>query len=557
VRDLLAGQPWFDLHQYRMDPPEGALMHWSRLIDAPVAALIVAGDFLGIGEAFALTAWPLLLLFAFLSGVTLTATALAGRQAAAPTLILSLLFIDPLLSFLPNDIDHHNAQYALLALTLAALLRFDVLRWAPLAVGIACGLMMAIALEMLPYLAVIASLIALLWALKARSCAGVALFATGFAVTPTLLYFATASPQARFACDSLSLAHAAPAAVAGFGLVALAVVFGDRGGAVARLGGLAMLAIVTAGTVVVVAPECVASPYGSLLPELKALWLSTILEAQPLPLYAIREPIGAIATAGPPCVALAIAACRLWSGSDARLDAWIFPFALLATALAISFYQVRTIPFANTIAIPIFGAWLATFTTRRGITSLWPLKHSLPLLARFALAVPLLYLAFGWLIVSAASFAGGGSFAPPDRNEPTNLSSTGMSEAERNCLDAESAILLQSVSAGLLLTPVFYGPAALLLSGHSVVAGPYHRAGAAILDSIHAMRLPADQAKVIIERRGIDYVAICATSRESGLAMSKAPEGLLAQLLSGSPPAWLTPVTAREESSLRLWRVRS
>ena len=37
VRDLLAGQSWFDLTQHRLDPPQGSPMHWSRLIDAPIA----------------------------------------------------------------------------------------------------------------------------------------------------------------------------------------------------------------------------------------------------------------------------------------------------------------------------------------------------------------------------------------------------------------------------------------------------------------------------------------------------------------------------------------
>ena len=42
VRDLLAGQGWFDLHQYRIDPGSGGvLMHWSRLVDAPIAAAIL------------------------------------------------------------------------------------------------------------------------------------------------------------------------------------------------------------------------------------------------------------------------------------------------------------------------------------------------------------------------------------------------------------------------------------------------------------------------------------------------------------------------------------
>ena len=100
VRDLVAGQNWFDLVQHRMDPPEGSLLHWSRLIDAPIAALMVLGDPFGIGERLALTVWPLTLLLGFMAGIMWTATALGGRRSAVPTLVLSLLFLDPLLSFL-------------------------------------------------------------------------------------------------------------------------------------------------------------------------------------------------------------------------------------------------------------------------------------------------------------------------------------------------------------------------------------------------------------------------------------------------------------------------
>ena len=42
VRDLLAGQGWFDLHQYRMGPPGGFVMHWSRLVDVPIAFILLA-----------------------------------------------------------------------------------------------------------------------------------------------------------------------------------------------------------------------------------------------------------------------------------------------------------------------------------------------------------------------------------------------------------------------------------------------------------------------------------------------------------------------------------
>ena len=33
VRDLIAGQGWFDLHQYRMGLPDEFSMHWSRLVE--------------------------------------------------------------------------------------------------------------------------------------------------------------------------------------------------------------------------------------------------------------------------------------------------------------------------------------------------------------------------------------------------------------------------------------------------------------------------------------------------------------------------------------------
>jgi hypothetical protein len=41
VRALLHGQSWYDLRDYRMNPPFGANIHWSRLVDLPIAGLIL------------------------------------------------------------------------------------------------------------------------------------------------------------------------------------------------------------------------------------------------------------------------------------------------------------------------------------------------------------------------------------------------------------------------------------------------------------------------------------------------------------------------------------
>ncbi|VAW13567.1 hypothetical protein MNBD_ALPHA11-599, partial [hydrothermal vent metagenome] len=41
VQDFLAGQGWFDKIQYRLNTPYGAPIHWSRLVDLPIAGLIL------------------------------------------------------------------------------------------------------------------------------------------------------------------------------------------------------------------------------------------------------------------------------------------------------------------------------------------------------------------------------------------------------------------------------------------------------------------------------------------------------------------------------------
>lgn len=555
VRDLLSGQGWFDLVQHRMDPPDGALMHWSRLIDAPIATLIVLGNVFGDGERFALIAWPLLLFLGLMAGVTLSATALAGRSAAVPALVLSLVFLDPLLFFLPNNVDHHNAQYALLALMLAAALRIGERPALAAVLGVGLAVMLAIGLEMLPYVAVFGAAVALRWGAGALGHRSTVFFGTAFGGAPVVLYLLTGSAYAPLACDSLSWAFAIPAAVAGLGLAGLASIVPDRRGAPFRIVGLALLGAATVATLVLIAPECLSGPYGQISPELKAVFLDNVTEAEPIWDYAARRPAAAIATLGPPVAALALALLKVSAGPPRQRLAWAMTLALLGMALALGFYQVRTLPYANVAAIAVLGAWLAELAARHKMTSLRPTKAALPVVAGFLIACPFTYLALGGAAVDALALATDGRVAPPQTPSAPGALTEGLTTAERECLDAGSAALFASVPKGQVLSPVFYGSAVLNLSDHTVVAGPYHRAGHAILDSIRATQGGVAEARAIVERRKVDYVAVCATSRESAVVAKKAPQGLLAKLLSGAAPGWLEPVAAPERTALRLWRV--
>ena len=52
VRAWLAGQGWYDLRQHRMDPPAGVSIHWSRIVDLPIAGLfLLLKPFLGYAQA--------------------------------------------------------------------------------------------------------------------------------------------------------------------------------------------------------------------------------------------------------------------------------------------------------------------------------------------------------------------------------------------------------------------------------------------------------------------------------------------------------------------------
>ncbi len=125
VRDFLAGQGWFDLMQYRLGLNGGTLMHWSRLIDLPIASLIW---FFGLfvpretAEALALGVWPVSLILPAMLAMAVAGRRIGGVAGMHISLGLTALAIYTGNRFAPGAIDHHNAQLALVATMTAMLL---------------------------------------------------------------------------------------------------------------------------------------------------------------------------------------------------------------------------------------------------------------------------------------------------------------------------------------------------------------------------------------------------------------------------------------------------
>ena len=162
VRDLIAGQGWFDLHQYRMGTGGGLLMHWSRLVDAPIAAIMLAVTTVtgsqATGEIAALIAWPFALYTLALYLLLRIGYLLAGEEPMFPLLIIGGATLYYTGIFAVGAIDHHNIQLVLMLAMVLFLLQAgrdnsSAGRSAWLA-GISAVLMLAIGMETVPYIAV-------------------------------------------------------------------------------------------------------------------------------------------------------------------------------------------------------------------------------------------------------------------------------------------------------------------------------------------------------------------------------------------------------------------
>src|SRR5437763_4135864 len=94
VRALLHGQGWYDLRQHRLNPPIGANIHWSRLVDLPIAGLILGLRPLlgGPGaERWAVAIAPLLPYLLLLIAIALTTRRLIDARAY-PLALIALFF---------------------------------------------------------------------------------------------------------------------------------------------------------------------------------------------------------------------------------------------------------------------------------------------------------------------------------------------------------------------------------------------------------------------------------------------------------------------------------
>ncbi|TPI66884.1 GtrA family protein [Mesorhizobium sp. B3-1-3] len=543
VRDLLAGQGWFDLHQYRMGLEGGFVMHWSRLVDAPIAAIaLVASALTGsrpLGEDVAQVLWPALLLWSTLFFTARAARSFGGGGAVLPAILIGAAGYYFIGIYDPGALDHHNVQLMLTMASLALLLEAPSRRWAALLSGLCAALTLAVGMETVPYVATIGLCVSLLFVADPGGERAIARdFGLGFAGVAALVFLVTIRPSDWGAaqCDAFSVAQFAVAAIAGIGLAAIASAEPAAGSWRRRLASLAALGVVLGVVVAVLFPQCLSAPYASLDPRLKELWLDHIDEAQSLFTLLVRDPARVAARYATPLLAIVLMALRLRRGGWRRQDSLVA--ALLAVAFVVGAWQVRGTTFSIAFAVVPLSAWIAKWRARAETSS------SLGVALRLA-AVWLVSINPVWTGVAAAAsvaFEKGKAVADGTTTDQT-------------CEKKATFAPLGAMADTTVLTISNLGAPVLVYSDHRVFAGPYHRNVAGNLLALDAFLGSADNARAIVEAHRVGLVAVCPGNVETLILTRKAPQGFLAGLLRGSVPDWLEPVSGKG-SPIELYRVK-
>jgi hypothetical protein len=616
VRDWLGGQGWFDVAQHRLNRGDFP-MHWSRLIDLPLAGTMLAlRPLLGAGgaERVALVLVPLLTLLAVTALAALLTRRVAGRTRVPYAALLVALASPLLFQLRPLRIDHHGWQVVAALAAAVALLAPPTRRSGALA-GAALAVLLTISLEGLPIAAATAAIAALGWAWRPARGAMVVTLGWTLAGTASALHLATRGPLwAQPACDAMAPAWLSVLWVAAAGLT-VAVGTGRL------VGGRALASLLPSfRTCSGIQGAALPSPSrgsGASIPEQARGDGEDSATAPPAraPAHAgapsrsaRRSPLRGFASAGAPVqlalrlVLLALAgvaaaatllllAPGCLAGPFATLPPLVYRLWYLSVLEGRPLWDQSPALAAAAIGLPLAGLAGTALALRRlpprGLTEAarerWWLYLLLLLAATAiavwvsraaatanALAVPGAAVLLATLLARARRLT-----APLPRTLATLgallLASPGQVAAaalllvpgpvERarddsprpSCAAATDVRALAALPPGTVFAPLDITPELLVSTRHRAIAGGYHRGARAMERVLLGYTLPPARARAIVAASGADYLIACPGLPELAQYRAAARDGLWARLERGERVAWLTPLKVR--GPVLAWRV--
>lgn len=535
VRDWLAGQAWFDTHQYRVLPPEGVFMHWSRYIDAGIAAVLVAASSVlpqTQAELATVILWPSLLACLMVLVVAHGTDRLMGKAAAVGALAVFFSWGKLGGEFVPPRIDHHNVQILCGTAVFYLSLVPGRARLLGALAGIITAFSLAVGLEMLPFLAVIWGLVALRHAFG-QPQTGDWLLGFGGAITLAApLLMAGQTPQAEWGTIKCDVLAPPVLALAAIGVTATLVpVLGAQvlKGPVARI--FAMLAVSGLGLWLAAGllATCLAGPYSEIPPAVLDIIENHVVEALSAPFLLHHNPelLGRVLL--PPLVIALLALATAWRLrgrlNPVQVTALVQAFVVVAVGLVLATVQLRA---ANILApaVPLLAGFLVYAFTL--IPRANPVR--VPAIIVLVLALPTVVergvtAAVQWSAPTASASAIPGAAIP------------GAALPNEDCRNAPALAEIASLPESVIFSTLNLGTAIVAYTPHSATSASYHRNPDAFWNGIGAVRTET-ALREALAKSGADYLVLC-----SGGGLDHSVP-FLRSLLDGQVPDWLTDATA-------------
>ena len=544
VEALVESRNWYDDAAVRANVPYGTTLHWTR----PFDVLLLAGaspllPFVPVNDALY---WSGALINPLLHVVSLVALMWAAgpllRRRDVPYLGILVLALPAVHSYFGiGRVDHHGLILLLFVVILGLGVRLLV---APptfrlsIVTGFAGALMMWVSVEALVTIAIVLAALTLSWLIRDRPrTANLAAFSSALWLGLLVGLISERAPGDLFAVeyDRLSVVHA-------FVLVLPVVLFlaiyllesrdptwswARRRWSLVVLGiGLALAAVA------VTAPRFFGGPYVDVDPGVVSVWLDNVMEVRSLiwadsPLRSAREIVFLL---GHAIVAVPALVLLVRGTQRSERQGWIFVAIAVAVFVPLTLYQARWATYAEfVLVIPyaeLMGVALDAIQRRFREDG----HHSVLLAASRAGVVAgfaCVFLLLGALLYRLEARSDLSSGKCPLTPMAAHLG------ADPNLVESPRRVMAF----------IFDGPEIVYRSPHAVVATPYQRNTAGILDTYDFFTATSGQrARKIIDDRRIELVLLCRRGNEARRYRGDGTRRTMYdKLFAGDSPAWLRP----------------
>ncbi|WP_156317375.1 hypothetical protein [Cypionkella psychrotolerans] len=522
VRDWLNGQSWFDMTQYRVLPPEGIPMHWSRFVDLGIGGIISLFHlFMPMNQAENLTlvVWPSMLLVAMVLLTGCGTRKILGPNAASVAILSTMVWL-PLFNrhFAPGHIDHHNVQILITTILAYALIWPVRPLRAGLIGGAAAACSLVVGLEML-VLIVLAGAMLTIRASFYRPGAGRKLigFCSSLLVVSILGFLGQTAPSQWFVpyCDAMATPVLSLIMISAAACMIPIAAARWLPSPWARLAATAAIVLGSQWLFWSLIQPCLAGPYGALPLEVQNLIRNNISEAQGAVAVFLLRPFQFYAEVAPQIVAV-LFAISLWllrfrKASGAESEAVVQIIALVFVGVVGMFYQVRMLvltaagfPFLVGYVINcLIQGWQQNPSPRRAV---------------------LIGVSAAVILMPADIYWNGRAIW----RMVTGLDADGAQVnkmLDDRCRTKAVMQELDQLPKARILTRLNFGAPLISLTHHYALTAPYHRSADAFWNGEFAFYTEANMEKALA-KTGANYVVLC---RDASYGTYEAvPKALLA-----------------------------